>query len=80
MPPHWLSPPAIVYVTLPFLMAMPLSAHAVDAYVLHQQNPLITGIVIGLAFALIGLLTYVIYSLLRPTTKPMDRMELPQEP
>lgn len=71
---------AITYVALPFLMTVPVVAHAVDAYVLKPQNPAVTGIVLGLAFALIGSLTYTLYALFKPSTRTPDQMELPQEP
>ncbi len=71
---------AITYVAIPFLMGVPVFAHAVDAYVLRPQNPLITGIVMGAAFALVGSLTYTFYALFKPANKAADPLELPEEP
>lgn len=71
---------AITYVALPVLMAVPVFSHSVDAYVFKSQNPIVTGIVLGLAFALIGSLTYLLYALFKPASRTADPMELPQEP
>ncbi len=71
---------AITYVTMPFLMNVPVIAHAVDAYVLHPQNPLITGVVMGAAFALVGATAYTLYSLFKPAHKAVNTLELPEEP
>jgi|GEM_PF-2874940 len=71
---------AITYVAIPFLMTVPVFAHAINAYILNPQNPLVTGIVVGFAFALIGSLAYLVYCLLKPANKAVNQPELSEEP
>ncbi len=65
----------LVYIGLPILMSVPIMAQTIDRYVLHPQNPLITGIVVGLGFALLGLLTYLFYCVLQPPAKAVNKLE-----
>ena len=66
---------ALAYVGIPILMDVPFFAQSVDRYVLHPQNPLITGVVVGFSFALFGVTTYVFYRVFRPPARATHTLE-----
>ncbi len=66
---------AVVYVGLPVLMGVPVFASFVESYVLHPQEPLFTGIVIGLGFALVGLTVYFFYGFFKPSSDAVHKLE-----